>query len=304
MTKLWNNLSKGSDSIFRNNFSLRRREALAGLLFAALPLAGFLTFYIIPFGITIQRTFTGGMGAYFVGLSNYFSVLESEAFRLAAFNTIRFIGIGVPVLMALSLGIALLLNTRLKGADGFRAAYVLPLILPTASVILVFQIIFDTGGAVNYLLDSLGLNTVNFLRSGNIFWILTLLYLWKNIGFCIILTLAGLNQISNDYYDAAKIDGAGWFVRVRKITFPLMGPTFFFVMVISIVGAFKSFREAFVLAGNYPHDSIYMLQHFMNNNFARLNYTRLSVAAVLTFMMIFIFVLVMFLRSGKEGVEE
>jgi len=277
---------------------------MAGLLFATIPLAGFLTFYIIPFGITVQRTFTGGMGAYFVGINNYISVLNSEAFRLAAFNTIRFIGIGVPVLMAFSLGIALLLNTRLKGADGFRAAYVLPLILPTASVILVFQILFETGGAFNYILDLTGAGTVNFLRSGNVFWILTLLYLWKNIGFCIILTLAGLNQISSDFYDAARVDGAGWFVRLRKITIPLMGPTFFFVMVISIVGAFKSFREAFVLAGNYPHDSMYMLQHFMNNNFARLNYTRLSVAAVLTFIMIFSFVLVMFLRRGKEGAEE
>jgi len=288
----------------KSSLTLRRREALTGLAYAALPLAGFMVFYIIPFGVAIERTFTGGMGSHFVGLSNFISVLNSEAFRLAAGNTIKYIGIGVPLLMALSLAVSLLLNTRPRGADGFRAAYVLPLVLPAASVILVFQILFETGGVINYALDSLGMDTVNFLRSGNAFWVLLLLYIWKNIGYCIILTLAGLVQIPQEYYDAARVDGAGWLMILRKITLPLMGPTFFFVMVISIVGVFKSFREAFVLAGNYPHESIYMLQHFMNNNFARLNYARLSVAAVLTFLMIFTFVLVMFLRRGKGGEAE
>ena len=284
-------------------FSLRWREALTGLAYAALPLAGFAVFYIIPFGITIARTLSAG-AAY------YISVLGSEAFQVAAGNTLRFIGAGVPLLMALSLGVALLLNTRfkgnrrLKGADAFRAAYVLPLVLPTASVILVFQILFDSGGFVNYILDKLGLGTVNFLRSGNVFWILLLLYLWKNIGYGVILMLGGLLQIPRDYYEAAKVDGADSFTRLRKITMPLMGPTFFFVMIISIVGAFKSFREAFALGGDYPHESIYMLQHFMNNNFARLNYSRLSVAAVLTFLVIFAFVLVMFLRREKGGASQ
>ena len=298
-------LSKSSGSIFLNRYStgLRRRELFAGLAFAAIPLIGFAAFYFIPFGITITRTFTAGLGSNaFVGFHNYESVMYSEAFRLAAFNTFRFIGIGVPLLMALALVIALMLNARLKGKDVFRAAYVVPLIIPTASVILVFQIFFETGGVVNYFRDLLGLGTINFLQSGNIFWILILLYLWKNIGFAIIITLTGLTQIPVDYYDAARVDGAGGFAVLWKITLPLMAPTFFFLMVISIVGSFKSFREAFVLGGNYPHESIYLLQHFMNNNFARINYTRLSVAAVLTFLVIFAFVLFMYLRRGRESV--
>ena len=267
-------------------------------------------FYIIPFGITISKTFSGGMAAFnFVGLDNYISVLGSEAFRLAAGNTFKFIGAGVPLLMALSLAVALLLNTKLKGdrrlrgADGFRAAYVLPLVLPTASVIMVFRILFDAGGVINYTLAKLGSDAVNFLRSGNVFWVLVLLYLWKNIGYGIILTLAGLTQIPKEYYEAARVDGASGFRQLLRITLPLMAPTFFFVMIISIVGAFKSFREAFALAGSYPHESMYMLQHFMNNNFARLNYARLSVAAVMTFLVIFAFVLVMFLWRGREGAE-
>jgi len=284
---------------------LRRKEASAGLLFAALPISGFAVFYVIPFGITVLRTFYSIDGTRFIGFGHYLSVLYSDAFRLAAGNTLRFIGVGVPLLMALSLAIALILNTRIKGADGFRAAYILPMVLPAASVILVFQIMFDTGGAVNYALSALGLKTVDFLRSGSAFWVLILLYLWKNAGYTIILTIAGLVRIPGELYENAGIDGAGWFRRLWSITLPLMAPTFFFVMIVSIIGAFKSFREAFTLAGAYPHESIYMLQHFMNNNFARLNYPRLSVAAVLTFLVIFTFVFAMFVWSGKraEGFE-
>jgi len=289
--------------MFRNKFfSLRRRESFAVLAYLLLPLTGFAIFYIIPFGITIIRTFTHGTTGNFVGLDNYISVINSMAFRLAVFNTFRFIGIGVPLLMSLSLVVALLLNTKIRGSDGFRTIYVLPLVIPTASVILVFQIIFERGGIINYLLNSFGSGGFDFLRTGNIFWVLMILYLWKNIGYTIILTMAGLVQIPKDYYEAARVDGAGWFTQLRKITLPLMGPTFFFVMILSIVGAFRSFREAFVLGGSHPHESIYMVQHFMNNNFVNLNYARLSVAAVLTFVIIFAFVMAMYIWSEKgEG---
>jgi multiple sugar transport system permease protein len=272
--------------------SLKRRETFTGLAYAALPLAGFSLFYVIPFGNMLMRTVT--QGGSFVGFAQYASVLRSEAFRLAAWNTFRFIGIGVPVLMAIALCVAMVLNTRVGGKDGFRAAFVLPLVLPAASVIMVFRVLFDHGGFINYVFDSFGWDAVNFFNSGRMFWVILFLFIWKNTGFAIILTLGGLLQIPVDYYEAARVDGANAFLRLRKITLPLLAPTFIFVAILSIVGAFKSFREAFALGGMYPHDSIYMIQHFMQNNFERLNYPRLSVAAVLTFIVIFACVLVMF----------
>ena len=285
--------------------ALSRREALSGYAYAALPLLGFAVFYVAPFGITVMRTFSGGTSGFiFVGLDNYVSVLSSEAFRLAAGNTFKFIGAGVPLLLALSLAAALMLSSGLRGAGWFRAAYVLPLVLPTASVIMVFQIVFAPGGIVNYMLDKLGLGTARFLASPAVFWVLLLLYIWKNIGYGIILMLAGLTQIPVECVDAARVDGAGWGTRLRRVVLPLMAPTLMFSTVIGIVGAFKSFREAFALAGSYPHESIYMLQHFMNNNFERLNYARLSVGAVLTFLVIFAFVLALFVRRGRGGVAE
>ena len=273
------------------------REARAGLAFLALPLTGFMVFYFVPFIIMIIRTFSEGF-------AEYISVFNSAAFRLAAGNSLKFIVIGVPALMLVSLGISLLLNQKLIKSDIFRAIYILPLILPSATVVIVFQIVFEKGGIVNYLLNRLESEPIDFLGSGNAFWVLLLLYIWKNMGYAIILMLGGMTQIPKEYYEVARINGASRFYQLRAVTLPLMLPTMFFVMIISIVGTFKSFREAFALGGNYPDDSIYMLQHFMNNNFDNLNYPRLSVAAIMTFIVIFLFVLIMYLRQGRGGIQK
>jgi len=274
------------------HLSLKTKESFTGLAYLALPLIGFGVFYIVPFFIMLQRTFM--RGGVFVGFGQYVSVLQSEAFRLAAWNTFRFIGLGVPLLMGLALCTALVLNTKVRGKDGFRGAFVLPLVLPAAGVIMVWRVLFDRGGWVNYVLDGFGWETVDFFHSGAMFWVILGLFVWKNVGFAIILMLGGLMQIPKDYYEAARVDGANGWLRLRKITLPLMAPTFIFVAILSIVMAFRSFREAFALGGAHPHDSIYMVQHFMQNNFERLNFPRLSVAAVLTFLVIFACVLVMF----------
>jgi multiple sugar transport system permease protein len=282
--------------------SLRHGEMLTGILYVAFPLLGFAVFYIAPFGITIQKTFSGGISGFnFVGLENYLRVLQSPTFRLAVGNTFKFIGVGVPILMVLSLCISLILNTRLKGADFFRSVYILPLVLPVASVILVFQILFENGGMINHMLVALGIPGIDFLHSKHMFWVLIILYVWKNLGYSIILMMSGLCAIPREYYEAVRVDGAGAVGQFRSITLPLMVPTFFFVMIISIINSFKAFREAFILGGSYPDDSIYMIQHFMNNNFDRLNYSRLSVSAVLTFMVIFIFVSFIFMLRKKAG---
>ena len=272
--------------------SLTKKESLTGLAYVALPLMGFTLFYIVPFFIMLSRTFTRN-GAW-VGFEHYNSVLGSDAFRLAAWNTFRFIGLGVPLLMAIALCAALMLNTKIRGKDGFRAAFILPMVLPAAGVIMVFRVIFDRGGWLNHVLNFFDRGTIDFFNSAAMFWIILGLFIWKNVGFAIILMMGGLMQIPKDYYEAARVDGANAFTRLRKITLPLMAPTFIFVAILSVVGAFRSFREAFALGGAHPHDSIYMVQHFMQNNFDRLNFPRLSVAAVLTFIVIFACVLVMF----------
>lgn len=282
---------------------LKTRQSITGFSFALPFLAGFALLYLIPFVWSVQRTFTAGAGgARFVGLWNYTDLFRSAAFRLAAGNTFRFIAVGVPLLMVLSFFLALALYRKFQGASFFRSAFLLPMVLPVAAVVTVVQAFFGNGGLLVRLLDSLGLSLGSWMSSELAFPLLIMLYIWKNCGYNMILFLAALSAIPTDYADAAACEGASEGYILRRITLPLMVPNFFFVFVISVINAFKSFREAYLLGGSMPHESIYMLQHFMNNNFQNLNYPRLCTAALLIFAVIFLLVLLLFRVKRKYEV--
>lgn len=282
---------------------LQKRNSLTGMGFTLPFLAGFALLYLIPFLWSVQKTFTTGAGgARFVGLWNYTDLFRSAAFRLAAGNTLRFIGVGVPLLMALSFALALALYHKFRGASFFRSAFLLPMVLPVAAVVTVVRAFFGDGGFLVRLLDSLGLSLGAWMDSELAFPLLIGLYIWKNCGYNMVLFLAGLSAIPQDFNDAAACEGATEGYILRHITIPLMIPNFFFVFVISVINAFKSFREAYLLGGSMPHESIYMLQHFMNNNFQNLNYPRLCTAALLIFAVIFLLVLLLFRVKRKYEV--
>ncbi len=281
--------------------SLARREARNGWLYAALPLCGFATFFLVPFLISIVRSFQKGLSQEFVGLENYIALLESEAFRRAAGNTLRFIAFAVPLNVLIGLLIALALYRLASRASFFRTIFLMPYVIPVSATVMFFQILFERSGVINTFLTYMGADPVQFLDSGNAFYILLLLYLWKNFGYNMVLFLAGLARIPRDYSEAARIDGAGSFKTFWHITMPLLAPTFFFVFIISIMNSFKVFREAYALGGEYPHESIYMLQHFMNNNLLNLNYQRVSTASLYVFIVIVLLVLLLYLRRQKKG---
>lgn len=284
---------------------LARKESLTGFLFCLPSIIGMLVFFVVPFCLCLYMSFTESTGnGKFVGLKNYAEVLKSSAFRLAAGNTMKFIAIAVPAIIVVSLFIALLLYKKLRGYHFFRTLFVFPLVLPTASVVLFFQIIFAETGLLNNVLEFLGIAPAEWINSPNAFYVLVILYIWKNSGYNIILFLSALNAIPKSYYEAADIDGAGKSVQFFKITFPLIMPYTFFITVISIINSFKSFREAFLLFGSHPNKSIYMLQHFMNNNFQNLNYIRLAVGAIMIFIAIFLLILIMFRLRVKSGDTE
>lgn len=282
---------------------LKNRYSLTGVALILPFLAGFVLLYLIPFVWSIQKTFTAGVGwMRFVGLWNYSDLFHSSAFRLAARNTLRFIGIGTPLLMALSFALALALYRKFRGASFFRSAFLMPLVIPVAATVTVVQAFFGDGGLTNQLLEALGLPVKSWLNSERAFPLLIGLYIWKNCGYNMVLFLAGLSAIPQDFHDAAACEGASPGYILRHITLPLMVPNFFFVFVISVINAFKSFREAYLLGGSMPNKSIYMLQHFMNNNFTNLNYPRLCTAALLIFLLIFLLVLLLFRIKSKSEV--
>lgn len=259
---------------------------------------GLALFFVVPFCIVIYYSLTSGMGGQtFVGLQNYLSVTSSGLFQLAAWNTARFLAVSLPLIMVVSLLLALLIQRLMKGSQLFRLIFMFPMIVPIASVLLFLDFFFAEQGMLNTVLSAMGLPVSDWLHSDSAFLILVYLFVWKNCGYNIILILAGLYMIPMDYYESAKLDGVSAFASFRYITLPMIQPTLLFTLVISIIQSFKSFREAFLIGGNYPHDSIYLLQHFINNNFENVNYARLSVAAVL----IFAFVLLLALLFGAIG---
>ena len=281
---------------------LKTKEAATGYLFAFPCIAGFILFFAAPFIVSLYYCFTKGIGGTaFVGLDNFKDLLTSNTFLRAAGNTLKFNAVSVPLIIALSLALAIFLNKKFKGVSTFRTFFIIPLVIPVASVILVWQILFNQNGILNGLLAQIGIQSVDWLNTGWSFYVLVLLYIWKNCGYNLVLFLAGINNIPKEYYESAEIDGARKFARFRYITLPFLVPTGFFVLIMSIINSFKVFREAFLLSGSYPHKDMYMLQHFMNNNFSNLNYQRLSTAAFLVFVGIMVLTVILFKFEGKFG---
>jgi multiple sugar transport system permease protein len=274
---------------------MKKRNARYALFFLAPSLAGFTLFFLLPFIQSIWYSFMDSpVSGNFVGLSNYIELLSNPIFLKAGVNTLLFTCISVPLIMTIALLLALLLNRGIYLRNVMRTFFISPLVIPVASVVLVWQIVFGGTGVMNGLLDSAGLGAVDWMNTSWARVVVIIVYLWKNAGYDMVLFLAGLQSIPPEYYESAQIDGASAFRRFGNITLVYLTPTSFFVFIISIINSFKVFRETYLIAGSYPHDSIYMLQHYMNNMFSSLDYQKLTTAAFILALLIFILVFALF----------
>ena len=258
-----------------------RSEARGAWLFMAPSLCGLCIFVLIPFAETVRRSFCNALGTSWKGLDNYRSVLQNQAFRLAAANTARFVAVCLPLLLAVSLLLALGVRMLRPGGRAFKTSFLLPMAVPVASIVLLWQTLFHENGLVNRLLTSAGLPAVDFMGTGAAFWVLIFTYLWKNSGYDMVLWAAGLDRISRSQYEAAAVDGANAWQTFWAITWPGLGPTLALTALLSLINSFKVFREAYLVAGAYPHESMYLLQHLFNNWFLDLELGRITAAAVL-----------------------
>lgn len=262
---------------------MKRREAAIGLLLAAPAVMGLLAFLVLPFGYTFLRSFTVGLGwGRFVGLENYAQLFGNRLFLLALKNTFLFLACGLALILPLSLFLALLLQKTGKWGKGLAMALLFPMVLPVSAIVIVVNLVFAENGLLSQLTGP-----TPWMDSPFAFVILLGLYLWKNVGIGVVILLAGLTTIPGELYESANMDGAGKWTRLTKVTLPMLRPELLVVTILSSLNAFKNFREAFVLGGDHPHESIYMLQHFMNNNFENMNFPHLSVAAVVFFALLF-----------------
>ena len=269
-----------------------------GWLFILPSLMGVAVFYVIPFGDVVRRSFLRAArstadGRGFAGLDNYRYVLANPAFRLAAGNTMRFVLVCIPLLLALSLGLAVLLQATRNGQRVLKSAYLIPLAVPAASVILLWNVVFDSHGCLNGILALLGYEGMDWMNTDAAFSVLVFSYLWKNLGYDVILWLTGLSRISGSIYEAARVDGAGGWKCFRYITLPNIRPVAFTIVILSLLNSFKVFREAYLVAGNYPQEKIYLLQHVFNNWFAELSVDKMAAGSVLLCVLITAFVVLL-----------
>lgn len=270
----------------KSNFAAR--NAREGYLLTAPLLAGMLVFYAVPFLLVLRNSVFSGISRSerFVGLGNYSAMVGNGIFRLAFGNTMKFLLVSIPLILVISFAIALLLKERAKKHEILKSVLLMPYILPVAGTVLLVELLFAQAGLINRGLYTLGLPIADWLHSKYAFGVAVALYLWKNTGYSVILLLSGLITIPEDHYAAAELDGATGWQQLRYITIPQMWYSVFFTTVFSLINAFKCFREIFLIGGTHPHTSIYMLQHFINNAFDKLNYPKLAVASVLLLLVL------------------
>lgn len=284
----------------------RSNEKVGNFLWASCFLGpsflGVLVFYIIPFGVVVYYSvIQGPMNHSFVGLQNYQNVLQNKAFQDAVKNTLVFTGIAVPLAVAGSLALALMLECRIPLKSQFRTFFLSPMVVPIASVILVWQVLFHYNGVVNEFLSHFGVDKIDWLKSDFCKIVIVVLFLWKNLGYFMILFMAALNNIPRSLLEVADVEGASAAHKFFKIKLRYLSPTVLFVTILSIINAFKVFREIYLLTGDYPYTGLYMMQHFMNNMFKQLDYQRLSAAAVILALAMIVLIAILFAVENWFG---
>lgn len=280
----------------------RRRERIFSCACLVPSIAGVLVFFLIPFGIVIYYSMINNpvVGEY-VGLENYRNLMDNWAFKKAAHNTAMFSLIAVPLSLLLSLGLAMLLERNIPGKSIFRTFFLSPLMVPTASVVLVWQVLFHNHGTINQIIEAFGGETIDWLKSSKGQVVIILMFLWKNIGYNMILFMSALCSIPRDIIEVADLEGAGSVYKFLHIKLRYLSPTILFVLILSLINSFKIFREVYLLTGKYPFDKLYMLQHFMNNTFEKLDYQKLSAAAVLFALVMIVVIAVLLIAENIFG---
>lgn len=260
---------------------------------------GVSVFFIVPFLVVVYYSvIKSPINPEFVFFENFQSVIGNEAFKIAVKNTAEFSVISVPLAVILALGLALMLEARIPLKSQFRTFFLSPMMVPVASVVLIWQVLFHNNGVLNEIIMFFGAEKIDWLKSEWAIGVIVLLYLWKNLGYNMILFMASLANIPRELLEVADVEGASEVYKFFEIKLRYISPTVLFVTILSMINSFKVFREIYLLTGEYPVERLYMLQHFMNNTFEALDYQKLSAAAVI--MALFMVGLIAFLFWAED----
>jgi multiple sugar transport system permease protein len=283
------------------------REAIAGYLFLLPNLLGFLIFTVLAVGASAVISMTDWdllSRPKFVGLDNYVKLLSGDPlFRKVLLNTFYFTFVSVPLTVVISLALALALNQGIRGLALYRAAYFMPVITAMVVVALIWRWFYNPDfGVLNYLLNQLGIRRPpNWLADQR--WAMPavmIMAIWKHVGYNMVIFLAGLQAIPTNLYEAASIDGAGRWERFRYVTLPMLTPTTFFVLVISLIGSLQVFDAVLVLTDGGPANATRTIVfHIWEQAFRFLHMGYAAAIAWILFFIIFLITLVQWKLQGR-----
>ncbi|WP_022758070.1 carbohydrate ABC transporter permease [Butyrivibrio fibrisolvens] len=283
---------------------VRLKDMAISFLFIVPSLIGVVLFFGAPFAVVVFYSLVDNpTKCNFVGTLNFTRVMDNSAFQKAALHTIEFSAIAVPLAVVLSLLLAIVLENKIPGRSAFRSMFLSPMMVPIASIVLIWQVLFHYNGLVNQVMGVFGADKIDWLKSDQAHIVIIALFLWKNLGYNMILFMAALSSVPEDQLEVARLENANawqtfWYVKLRYLS-----STIVFVALMSLINSFKVFREIYLMTGDYPYDTLYILQHYMNNKFRNLDYQDLSAAAILMSVIMVILVAALFAieeRFGKD----
>ena len=284
----------------------RHRDTRVFFLFLSPSLIGVLIFVLVPFLDVIGRSFKTVVTNRFVGFQNYMSIFGNMAFQLAVKNTFRFTIVCIPLLVVIGLMIALPVS-KMKSGGTIKSLYLFPLAMPTATIVIVWKIVFYRQGFLNLLLTRFGEWSGlwgeihnDYLGSSAAFWVLVFSYIWKNAGYTIVLWLAGLLGIPSELSEAARVDGASESQCFFKVVLPNLKGSLYTIVILSFLNSFKIYREAYLVAGAYPEQDMYLLQHLFNNWFVNLDFDKMAAATVCVGGFLFIVIMLLQLLWDRQ----
>lgn len=293
-------------SVKRKKRNSLKSKPLQGWLFASPWVIGLLIFYGYPLFSSLYYSFTTYsilQPGHFVGLQNYQKLLHDDMFWKSIYNTLYFAVFFVPLSIIFGVALAMMLNVKVKGMSMYRTFFFLPTLVPhVALAVLWLWLLNPQYGLINSILANFGITGPAWL--GSEFWSkpsLVFMSLW-GIGQAVVIYLAGLTDIPEDYYDAARVDGANWFQKTFRITLPLLTPVIFFNLVMGVIGAFQQFTLPYTLTqgSGKPANSLeFYVMYLYDNGFKYFHMGYASAMAWILFIIIMVCTVVIFFSSKR-----
>ena len=288
---------------------LYKKESRAAYIFILAPLIGYLTFVLYPFLYSIYASFTtwNGIGfMQFIGIGNYTKLLTDSYFHKALFNT-GYMMIGIPIGLFLSLILAMGLSRRIPGTTTFRVIYYIPVISSIAAISVLWQWAYNGDyGLVNQFLSLFGVDGPNWLQNKHtVKPALIIMTIWKGLGYSMLLYLAALQSVPKMYYEASDLDGANSFQRFRHITWPMVKPVTFFLVITNIIGGAQMFTEINIMTpdGGPQYSSATVVFYIWQKAFDNLQMGYASAMSVVLGIIIFTVTVIQFKLNDRSSFE-